>query len=221
MTPTTRQRRDEGLSLVELLVTMGIFGTLMVLVSGLLINGLTSIRDASQYSDVQQDQRNAMLVLARAIRYLDNATEGLTPGPSITEATSDRLRFYSVAGLGDVAGWPYDVTVDVVDSGANPGLTMSVRQPVVTNDDVSGYTDLAPRTLIRTTAMSQPQVAFTYYVRQDINGELTDLPTAPPSADDTVAFATWASSLSAIGVEITDSNSGLTTEQTIVLVNPR
>lgn len=221
MTAESR-RRDEGMSLVELLVAMGIFAILMTLVSAFFVNGYSAIRDANALSSVQQDQRNAVLVASSLLRFTDNVTEGDPPGPSIQAATSQSIRFYTNSGVGAINNYPYDVTLRTITSGPNAGVVAEIREPVVSAAGVvTSYVDLPPRVLVRTHPGSEPSLELTYYRRDVVNGVITDVEAPPPAPTQTAAFATWASSVAKVRVRITDSQSGLVAEQLVTLVNPR
>ena len=223
MTKTARPTaRDAGVTLTELLVAMGVFGVLMAIVGSGFIAVFSGIRDATSFSDVQQDERNAMLWMSRAIRYIDNESEGFNPQPAIVSASATEFEFFTNAGLGLVEGAPYRVDLGVISTGPNPGLTALVAEPVLVDGIVTGYTDLAPLALMRTTPTQDPVVNFTYLrAVEDASGTLVDEEFAPPVTDDSVVFAAWAAELDKVRVRIEDSLSGIATEQTIALVNQR
>ncbi len=215
-------RRDEGMSLVEVLVSLGVFGVLMVIVSAFFVSGFGAIRDANALSSVQQDQRNAVLFISKVLRFIDNETEGYVPGTAIQSATSSEMRFFTNSGIGTVNGYPYDVTLRVVDSGANAGIVADIREPVVSPEGVvTSYTSLPPRVLLRATPGNVPTMTFTYYTSSIASGSSVDVVSDPPPASDPAAFAAWTASIDKILVRITDSGSGLVSEQMVTLVNPR
>lgn len=217
-----RRHRDAGVTLTELLVAMGVFGVLMVIVGSGFVAVFGGIRDATAFSDVQQDERNAMLWMSRAIRYIDNESEGFTPQPAILSASATEFTFFTNAGLGVVEGAPYRVALGVTTTGANPGVTASIAEPVFEAGSVTGYVDMAPLVLMRTTTTQQPALTFTYLrVVEDAAGNRVDEVIAPPSADDSEAFTAWATDLDKVRVLLEDTLSGISTEQTIALVNQR
>lgn len=217
-----RRDRDAGVTLTELLVAMGVFGVLMVIVGSGFISVFSGIRDATAFSDVQQDERNAMLWMSRAIRYIDNESEGFDPQPAILSASASEFSFFTNAGLGVVEGAPYRVSLQVVATGANPGLTASVAEPVIDGGVATGYVDLTPLVLMRTTNAQDPVLTFTYLrVVEDAAGNRVDEEIVPPSTDDSAAFTAWVQDLDKVQVLLADSLSGISTEQTIALVNQR
>lgn len=217
-----RRDRDAGVTLTELLVAMGVFGVLMVIVGSGFVAVFSGIRDATAFSDVQQDERNAMLWMSRAIRYIDNESEGFNPQPAILSASASEFSFFTNAGLGVVEGAPYRVSLQVVSTGTNPGLTASIAEPVIDGGLVTGYVDLPPLVLMRTTNTQAPVLTFTYLrVVEDAAGNRVDEEIPPPSTDDSEIFLAWARELDKVQVLLADSLSGISTEQTIALVNQR
>lgn len=51
--------KDDGISLIELIVAMGIFSLLLILTSIFMISGVRSIRETTDRNSVQQEQQNA------------------------------------------------------------------------------------------------------------------------------------------------------------------
>lgn len=217
---TGDRRRDEGMSLVEVLVALGVFGVLMVVVSAFFISGFGAIRDANALSSVQQEQRNAVLFISKMLRYIDNETEGYVPGTAIKSATATEMRFFTNSGIGSVNGYPYDVTVRNIASGVNAGVVAEIREPVVSNGVVTSYTTLPTRVLVRSAPGHVPTLGFTYYTTSIASGSPVDVVSNPPSASNAAAFAAWAQSIDKIKVTITDSGSGLISQQLVSLVNP-
>ena len=66
-----RWDRDEGLTLVEVMVSLAIFSIMMAAVATLLIFGLRSMFDASTANSVQAQQQNALTAMSRLIRFID------------------------------------------------------------------------------------------------------------------------------------------------------
>lgn len=209
------------MSLVEVLVSVGVFGVLMVIVSGFFIAGFGAIRDANALSSVQQEQRNAVLLISKMLRYIDNETEGYVPGTAIKSATAMEMNFFSNSGLGSVNGYPYDVTVRQVTSGVNAGVIAEIREPVVANGVVTSYTTLPTRVLVRSSPGNVPALAFTYYVTSTASGVPVDVEYPPPPASNVAEFQAWAASVDKVRVTISDSGSGLVSQQLVSLVNPR
>lgn len=51
--------KDDGITLIELIVAMGIFSLLLIVTSAFMISGVRSIRDTTGRNSVQQEQQNA------------------------------------------------------------------------------------------------------------------------------------------------------------------
>ena len=78
---THDRQRDEGFTMVELLVAVGIFAVLMAIVTTGTIRGFQAIREIRSLASVQAEQQNALLWITRLLRYADNPAESLTPKP--------------------------------------------------------------------------------------------------------------------------------------------
>ena len=67
--------KDDGITLIELIVAMGIFSLLMIVTSIFMISGVRSIRDTTGRNSVQQEQQNASEWISRLIRYADELAD--------------------------------------------------------------------------------------------------------------------------------------------------
>ena len=96
--------RDAGFSLIELIVSMGIFSILMVIVGSLSLTAFDAIRGANDRSDIQVQSQNAMEWVSRLLRYADVPPGGTT---AIQDASASGLTAYTYSGTGDVVDAPY------------------------------------------------------------------------------------------------------------------
>lgn len=99
---------DEGFSLIELVVAMGIFSLLMVIIGALSISAFGAIREATSRSEIQTRSQNAMEWTSRLLRYADSPEDG---SAAIFDASSTGLSAYTYAGTGDVADVPSRVRI--------------------------------------------------------------------------------------------------------------
>lgn len=99
-----KQRDDAGFTLVELMVSLGVFSILMIIVGGVIIWGFGAIRQVSARSDAQTEAQNAAEWAARLLAYTDSPD--LTTG-AITEAGPTSITFYTYSGTGAKYGVPY------------------------------------------------------------------------------------------------------------------
>ena len=216
-----RDQGDAGFTLVELLVAIGIFGLLMALVSVLMVNGLRSIRAASTANTVQAQQQNAMLVLSRQVKYIDNPVNSGVPPAAILQATPASMVFFTLSGTGQVDRLPYKVMVckttrgvetftwapQLVNGGAV--LNTSPNMTVPTCND-AGAAGAGRRILLPDDTDTAPAVAFRYW---DADGvEL--VPAGQLSAAQLDV-------LDRVTVSLSDPSLGGALEQTITLVNDR
>jgi len=196
---TAPLRGDRGVSLVEMMVAVGVLGVLMALVSGFFLTAYGGMRDASGMSQVQQEQRNAMLRIATALRYADKATEGSTPGAAFLSAGDDSVTFYSRSRMEPSQSSPNQVSIYVTAAQPNPGLAITTIAP-------GGAAETT--TAIRTETGHTPRVSFTYL---DAQGQ--------PITAAARAVAGWEKRLRSVRVGLSDSASGIRVEETVVLVN--
>ena len=196
-----RLREDTGVSLIEMVVAVGVLGVLMALVSAFFLNAYGGIRDASGLSQVQQEQRNAILRMTTALRYADNSAEGSSPGTAFVAAGDDSVAFYSRSRMAANQTSPSLVTISVTTAPPNPGLVISTLAP--------GAAQASSTVAVRTEPGHTPRVAFTY-----LNAEGQTITAAQR------ALAGWERDLHSVRVRIVDVPSGLGVDETVVLVNP-
>lgn len=94
---------DDGFSLIELVVAMGIFSLLMVIIGALSLSAFGAIREATSRSEVQTRSQNAMEWTSRLLRYADSPEDG---SAAIFDASATGLSAYTYAGTGEVADVP-------------------------------------------------------------------------------------------------------------------
>ena len=183
--------RDRGFTLVELLVSIGIFALLMALVSVFMVTGLSALRDASTANSIQAQQQNAVIEMSRQVRYIDNPVPKGVGQPAILWASPDRMVFFSLSGSGEIDRLAYKVMLcnsefgvesfvwaPILDEGAASAASAVNSDPdlkVPTCDDagathwtydIDGSTVTKPvqrRLLVDKDNLSDPRVAFRFF----------------------------------------------------------
>jgi len=192
-------RREEGTTLTELLVAIGVFSVLMVLVGSGMTAVFRGIADSRSLSNTEQDQRNAMLWISRAVRYIDDV-DPPNAEPAVVAASSDSFTFTTYSGLGDVVDAPYQVTIDRDPSG---DLVARMTGPSADGEGLD-----TSYVLMAASPRQQPEIQFQYLC--------TAAETPCNLEDDT---SVWGPTLIKVNIVLSDGSSGIETEQTIVLVN--
>lgn len=221
--PVTRSSvgRDGGFTLVELLVAMGIFAVLMAIVSVIMANGLRTIRDATTANTVQAQQQNALLVMSRQVKYIDNPVNSGNPPAAILQATPTSMVFFTLSGSGPVDRLPYKVMLCTTPRGVEqfswaPALTNgaavlstspNMTVPACTDAGGAGATR---RILLPNASDTAPALGFEYF---DAAGAAL-VPSGSLSADQL-------KSLASVRVSLSDPALGGALQQTILLVNER
>lgn len=228
--PGGRHGRDDGLTLVELIVAIGIFGLLMAMVSVFVIRGVGAIRDASTANTVQAQQQNAMLAISRQLKYIDNPVNAGVPPAAILEATPSSLAFFALSGTGDVDRLPYKVLLCTTERGVEsftwpPALTNGGAILDTTPDmsiptcDATGGAGAVRRILLPDDDRTAPSMSLRYW--------RAATPLDPQGSDDIEMVpagsltAAQLDQLTKITVTLTDPSLGAPLEQTVVLVNER
>lgn len=196
-------RSDEGTTLTELLVAIGVFSVLMLLVGSGMTAVFRGIADTRSLSDTEQEQRNAMLWISRAVRYIDSI-DAPNSEPAVLAASTDSFTFNTYAGLGDVLDAPYRVTIDRNGAGE---VVAAISGP-----SSGGGTEESTYVLIAPAPRTVPAVNFEY-----ICSPANSAVESPCDLNDDTAV--WGPNLRKVTVFLTDESSGIATEQTIVLVN--
>lgn len=127
----TDAHNDSGFTLMEVLVSIGVFSVLMTAVMTLTIQGLRTITLAGSESQVQASQQVTLEQLTRQLRYIDSPTpRSLSEG--LLCATSNSAAFFTMSGSGDFDRVPYLVSmrevVSPTDSAAST-IAMTVWTP--------------------------------------------------------------------------------------------
>jgi prepilin-type N-terminal cleavage/methylation domain-containing protein len=112
------RRDDAGFTMVEMMVAVGIFATLMALIGGGLLRAMSGLRSVDTVATGQLEASVAMEQLGRYIRYMalpKVPKSGTSPNTSgLISASSTALTFYSYAGTGSRHDIPYLVEISVV-----------------------------------------------------------------------------------------------------------
>ena len=139
MTPREMNGKDDGITLIELIVAMGIFSLLLILTSIFMISGVRSIRETTGRNSVQQEQQNAAEWISRLLRYADNpyANSPVVPSFDYAGSVSGKpvVTFYTFAGAGKADRVPYKVTLAQTAKGITTSTwapDMSTGRPVYT-----------------------------------------------------------------------------------------
>jgi len=222
-----RWDRDEGLTLVEVMVSLAIFSIMMAAVATLLIFGLRSMFDASTANSVQAQQQNALTAMSRLIRFIDHPNSGPTPAPAIVSATPDSLAFFTWGATGTIDRQPTKALLCVADEGLveitwPPELSdEGIPQPGYVDTSVPACSDATGnrRILVPVSREGEPALAFTYWRSRTDADDEGDGPieVVPAGALTTEQI----SLINAIEVTISDTRLTIPSEQSIALVNTR
>lgn len=224
---------DDGITLIELIVAMGIFSLLMILTSIFMISGVRSIRDTTGRNSVQQEQQNASEWISRMLRYADNPYANSPIVPSFdyagTVAGQPVVTFYTFAGAGKVDRVPYKVTLTRTAKGIVTSTwapDMSTGRPVYTAAvgnacrTVPVDTSCSTRLLVPATKTNSPTLTVKYY---KAGTPTTAIPAPPmvelvPPANGTLTAAQVAT-LRAVQFTIGGSSATQSVSQKVVLAN--
>lgn len=218
---TVSSRDDAGFTLVELIVAIGIFAILMAIVSVVMVNGLGSIRDATTANTVQAQQQNALLVMSRQLKYIDNPVNSRNPPAAILQATPTSMVFFTVSGAGPVDRLPYKVMLCTTARGVEefswrPALTNgaavlntspSMTVPACTD---AGGAGAVRRILLPDGRDTAPSLGFEYF-------DAAGAPLVPSGS----LSAAQLKSLASVRVTLSDPALGGPLQQSILLVNER
>lgn len=176
MTENEMNGKDDGITLIELIVAMGIFSLLLILTSVFMISGVRSIRDTTARNSVQQEQQNAAEWISRLLRYADNPYANSPIVPSFdyagTTAGQPVVTFYTFAGAGKADRVPYKVTLTktakgIVTSTWAPDMTSGrpVYSAAVSNGCRATPVDAtcSTRLLVPTTSTNAPSLSVKYF----------------------------------------------------------
>jgi Tfp pilus assembly protein PilW len=199
----TRYALEEGTTLTELMVAIGVFSVLMILVGSGMTAVFRGIADTRALSSTEQEQRNAMLWISRALRYVDGV-DAPNQQAAVLAASTNSFTFNTYAGLGDVRDVPYRVTIERNAAGQVVA--------VITGATPEGVIEESTYVLMTPEPRTAPAIAFEYLCSTSAGS----VETPCDVTDDT---SVWGPSLRKVTVMLTDDSSGIATEQTIVLVN--
>lgn len=215
----TRPRSDrtceDGFTLVELVVSVGILSVLMAVISTFAIAGIKNIRTLSTLSNVQAQEQDAGEWLSRLLRFADNPVETLPVTPAVTFAGSTAgapvLTFHTYSGTGATDRVPYKVTLTT----SPKGIVTTVWTPDMSSGTPT-YTGVGhERVLVATQPGNTPTLRLRYWggtagapveLLPPVNGTLT---TAQMNALRSIQFT------------ISGSGSNMIVDRTVVLQNPR
>jgi type II secretory pathway pseudopilin PulG len=162
MTVHEKRGNDDGITLIELIVAMGIFSLLLILTSIFMISGVRSIRETTARNSVQQEQQNAAEWISRLLRYADNpyANSPIVASFDYAGSVSGKpvVTFYTFAGAGKADRVPYKVTLTQTPKGIVTSTwapDMSSGRPVYTAA-VSNACRTSPVDLTCTTRLLVP-----------------------------------------------------------------
>lgn len=222
--------RDDGFTLIELMVAIGIFALLMAMVSVILINGIRSIRVATTANTVQAQQQNTMLALSQVVKYVDNPINAGVLPAAILQATPSSMAFFTLAGTGPVDRLPYKVAIcrttrgvetftwtpTLVNGAAVVNTSPDMTVPACTDAGAAGS---RRRILLPDAPDTNPTIAFRYFRdRTAADGLGTgDIELVPAGALTTAQLAL----LDKVQVTLSDPSVGAPLQQTVVLVNER
>jgi type II secretory pathway pseudopilin PulG len=225
--------KDDGITLIELIVAMGIFSLLLILTSIFMISGVRSIRDTTGRNSVQQEQQNASEWISRLIRYADNPYANSPVVPSFdyagTVAGQPVVTFYTFAGAGKVDRVPYKVTLTktakgIVTSTWAPDMTTG--RPVYTASVNNGCrtapvdSTCSTRLVVPVSKTNTPTLSMKYY---KAGTPTTGIPSPPmveliPPVNGTLTAAQIAT-LRAVEFTIGGTSASQSVAQKVVLAN--
>ncbi|WP_298803015.1 hypothetical protein [uncultured Pseudokineococcus sp.] len=170
-------RGDEGVSLVELLVAMGITSVLLVAIGAVLVADLKGVTDVTAKTTANAEVRLAADVIGRRLRV---ATPASQTTPAFLTTTPSEVSF--TASVQD-AVWAADPAQAAQDP---PLTTVTYRYDAVRDclTETLAPATGAPRTTCLLRGTSSGQALFTYYA--DTTGTVT---TTTPAAVRSVGLA--------------------------------
>ena len=101
---------ENGFTLIELIVAIGVFGVLMAVVSSAPVAAMAAIRNTNTAAQAQQQSQNAMEWVSELLRYTD-LPEGQTS--AVVTAGASTVTLYTYAAVGAKADVPYQVSIGV------------------------------------------------------------------------------------------------------------
>jgi prepilin-type N-terminal cleavage/methylation domain-containing protein len=207
-----RAGREDGFTMVELLVSMGIFAILMVIITGAMLSGFSTIRSMTVASELQTDQQNAAEWISKLIRFADNPYDATVTVPAIEQASASAtgvptLTWYTFGQAGASERVPYKVTLTQVPyspTATLPGIRTTVQEERVTSTGLEAVGTPKTRVLVPATKAQTPMLALEY--------------TAVPKSPDTCTL--YSASLDSTGLWcriVPANNAALTSAQITAL----
>lgn len=99
---------DGGFTMIELMVAIGVFGSLMAVVGAATISGFEAIREADKRAAIQTESQNAMEYAGRLLRYAKAPDALLNVMP---EATASAVTVFTYPGTGFKEDVPYKARI--------------------------------------------------------------------------------------------------------------
>ncbi|WP_420897956.1 PilW family protein [Cryobacterium frigoriphilum] len=163
--PSTRPRTNEqGLSLVELLVSMLLLGIVTAMVTGLYVSAMRTVTHAQMLSANTRSVSNGMNEMARVVRgATENPVLGLAlNAPALEDARDESVTFYSYVNLGTaVAVQPVKIRLSL-DASRRLVETQFAAVPLTSGFFGFASTPLSSRILTETVAPAGTPQLFTY-----------------------------------------------------------
>lgn len=144
--------RDDGMSVAELLVVMGLLGLLTTILSATAILGIKSVDGVENRLDNARSSEIAMESVSKVLRtavlpgQLDRTCDGCTAN-AVVSASGTKLSFY--ANLENAGEGPKRVTLEVVEDSTQLGtgvLVMTQQAPTVAANGSFSYCNPAAPT---------------------------------------------------------------------------
>lgn len=208
-------RRDDGFTVIELIVAIGIFSILVIISGAAMITGMRAVHDQTDRQVLQGEEQNAALWLSRLIRNIDNPYDTVPTAPAITFAgfTNGRptLTFTTFAGIGTVDRVPYKVTIEQTATSID---TVVIAPDMSSGIPVFNAANGQRRSIVTSSTGVTPKLTLKYY---------TSLGPPPveltPPANGSLTAAQLAT-VKAIEFTITGTTQGQAVKQTVVIGNP-
>lgn len=224
------RRDDQGMTLVEVLVALGVFGVLMGMVTAIMIGGLRSIASASTANEVQAQEQNSMEWMSRLLRFIDNPVKNTSTNAAILSATPASMSFFTYAGTGTVDREAYRVMLCTTSRGIesfvwepalSAGVPVNNTSPnmIAPTCDDTGANGSQRRVLVPKTTKHTPSMAFRYWrERTAADGVGSgDIELVPSGSLTTTQLA----QLAKVQITLNDTLVTVPLTQTVMLVNSR
>lgn len=117
---------EAGFTLVEMMVSIGVFGVLMAIMGTATLNAFNTINSVTETGDTQMRISLAAEQASRMFRYASR------PDPSrsaIASASTTSITFYTYSGTGSVGDVPYKVTIRTVTVGDHKKVMATTCRP--------------------------------------------------------------------------------------------